>query len=119
MITSSISQSFLNAIAEAGFKPPSTIVPDGQYHRFPTDDEPGDNAGWYVLTKIGNLAYGACGDWRQLTKHHWSSKKESRMTAPQRKLLKIKINRFIKNTFFYSPIPKENTTNIICPLQLY
>ena len=42
MVTSSISQSFLNAIAETGIRPPQAVVIDGKFRRFPKNVEPGD-----------------------------------------------------------------------------
>jgi putative DNA primase/helicase len=61
---------FRAAIQQAGLHPPEAIEPDGRLHRFASNGERGDDAGWYVLHDDGVPA-GAFGDWRSGTSETW------------------------------------------------
>jgi putative DNA primase/helicase len=61
---------FRAAIVAAGLSPPSEIVGDGEIHRFSTNGDPGDQAGWYALHS-DDVPFGMFGCWRQGTKHAW------------------------------------------------
>ncbi len=63
-------EQFRAAIEGAGLHPPEEIEPDGRLHRFATNGERGDDAGWYVLHDDGVPA-GAFGDWRSGTNETW------------------------------------------------
>lgn len=52
----------IEAICNAGMKPPHNIVLDGRIHRFPTDERR-DKTGWYVAYP-DDIPAGAFGDWR-------------------------------------------------------
>ena len=39
---------FCQAILAAGLCPPSEILPDGKLHRFASNGDPADDAGWYI-----------------------------------------------------------------------
>lgn len=42
-------EAFRSAIAATGITPPADVIPDGKIHRFASNGERGDDAGWYVL----------------------------------------------------------------------
>lgn len=59
-----------DAMIQAGITPPESFVFDGLMHRFPTNDNPGDTSGYYVLFDDG-IAAGMFGDWRSGTQQNW------------------------------------------------
>ena len=63
---------FLDAIRSAGFTQLSEIIADGKIHRFSTNDDHKDTAGWYCLYLDDHPA-GAFGDWRTGYEATWSS----------------------------------------------
>ena len=95
-MNSSLTSSFLQAVSEAGIRPPQAVVIDGKKHRFPTNDDPGDTAGWYVIFQHGDLTLGAFGDWRTCIEGKWSSRNESQMTKVERNQIRKEINRIRK-----------------------
>lgn len=58
------------AMREHGITPPPNIIADGKLHRFPSNGQRGDDAGWYVLHADG-IPAGAFGDWRQGIEEKW------------------------------------------------
>jgi putative DNA primase/helicase len=76
-------EQFRKAIADAGIRPPPSIIADGRIHRFPTNGNAKDTAGWYVLHDDGVPA-GAFGDYRSDLKRKWSAVPESSMTPEQK-----------------------------------
>jgi putative DNA primase/helicase len=74
---------FRQAIERVGLTPPTTIIADGKFHRFPTNDKHGDTAGWYVLSPHGVPA-GCFGDWRTDVHQTWCAKAEQAMTDKER-----------------------------------
>ena len=63
---------FLDAIRSAGYTQLSEIIADGKIHRFSTNDDHKDTAGWYCLYLDDHPA-GAFGDWRTGYEATWSS----------------------------------------------
>jgi hypothetical protein len=55
---------FLAAIIESGLPPPDSFVADGEMHRFASNGNAGDLAGWYVLHADCIPATGMFGCWR-------------------------------------------------------
>lgn len=60
------------AMLDAGIEPPSSIIADGELHRFPTSSRPGDTAGWYQLHADGRPS-ATFGDWRSGITGRWSA----------------------------------------------
>ena len=74
---------FREAIGGAGLTPPETILADGKIHRFPSNGDPDDDSGWYVLFSDG-LPAGAFGCWRAGLTRKWCAKSDNQMTATER-----------------------------------
>lgn len=74
---------FLRAIEQAGLTPPEIVIADGQLHRFPSDGNQGDDAGWYVIHTDG-IPAGAFGCWRSGVNETWSARTSSTMTPDER-----------------------------------
>lgn len=51
------------AMTASGITPPAEFIMDGHLHRFPTNGQKDDTAGWYVVYP-GVVPAGAYGDWR-------------------------------------------------------
>ena len=63
-------EQFRGAILAAGIEPPKNIVADGKIHRFSTNGNQNDDAGWYLL-HLDGLPAGAFGDWRSNLNETW------------------------------------------------
>jgi len=63
-------EQFIGAIAAAGVTAPRTILPDGKLHRFASNGDARDKAGWYVFHPDG-LPAGAFGDFRSGLDQTW------------------------------------------------
>lgn len=74
---------FRQAIAQAGLTPPETILADGKLHRFSSNGDRADDAGWYVL-HIDGIPAGSFGDWRSGLKQNWCAKPDREMSAKER-----------------------------------
>ena len=61
---------FRTAMRDAGLQPPEVIEPDGKLHRFSTNGNARDTAGWYVFYSDG-IPAGAFGDWRAGRSESW------------------------------------------------
>ena len=61
---------FREAIKSAGLVPPEVIQSDGKLHRFASNGDRGDHAGWYTLHSDG-IPAGAFGDWRTGISETW------------------------------------------------
>ena len=61
---------FRTAMRDAGLQPPEVIEPDGTLHRFSTNGNARDTAGWYVFYSDG-IPAGAFGDWRAGRSESW------------------------------------------------
>lgn len=64
-------EGFGAAIERAGLTPPMEIIGDGKLHRFASNGERGDDAGWYVLHADGGIPAGAFGCWRLGIEETW------------------------------------------------
>ena len=74
---------FRHQIEQAGLTPPASILEDGQLHRFASNGDRADVAGWYVYYPDETPA-GAFGCWRNNVKQTWSGKADSILTAVER-----------------------------------
>jgi putative DNA primase/helicase len=63
-------EQFRDAIADRGITPPDEIENDGKLHRFSTNGEPDDDAGWYVFRQ-SHVPSGSFGDFRTGKNAHW------------------------------------------------
>ena len=61
---------FRTVMRDAGLQPPEVIEPDGKLHRFSTNGNARDTAGWYVFYSDG-IPAGAFGDWRAGRSESW------------------------------------------------
>jgi putative DNA primase/helicase len=82
-------QAFVQAIAEAGLEPPGHIVADGRLHRFSTNGNAADAAGWYVF----HGEAGAFGDWRSGVNQKWSARGKRRMSWLDAELIRQQQDR--------------------------
>ncbi len=83
-------EGFRKAIADAGLTPPLEVVADGRLHRFASNGEPGDGAGWYVSFPTG--AGGVFGCWRQGLRRLWFGQDRRTMPRAERRELSIQIS---------------------------
>ncbi len=76
-------EEFLSEIIKSGLtSSPKEIVADGKIHRFSSNGESNDKAGWYVFYKSPIFA-GAFGCWRKGIHGKWSSVNKKDMTPQQ------------------------------------
>src|SRR6266545_5828259 len=75
--------SFRHAIEQKGLTPPDSVIADGKLHRFASNGNRDDDAGWYVFHDDG-IAAGAFGDWRTGVNEKWCGKSDTQMTAAER-----------------------------------
>jgi P4 family phage/plasmid primase-like protien len=76
-------EEFRHTIEQAGLTAPETIVPDGELHRFASNGDRTDNAGWYVLHGDG-LPAGSFGCFRSNLTQTWCAKSERKLTERER-----------------------------------
>src|SRR5262245_45816226 len=76
-------EQFRDAIRAAGIEPPKEIVADDKLHRFSTNGDRKDDAGWYVFHADG-IAAGAFGCWRSNITKTWCAGSQTILTAEQR-----------------------------------
>jgi phage/plasmid primase-like uncharacterized protein len=74
---------FRQAIEQAGLTAPETIIADGKIHRFASNGDPKDDAGWYVFHNDG-IPAGSFGNWRSDLKRNWCAKSDTTMSALER-----------------------------------
>ena len=74
---------FRRAIERAGLTAPETIIPDGKLHRFASNGNREDEAGWYTIFPDGVPA-GVFGCWRSGVKQTWCSKSDRQLTKAER-----------------------------------
>jgi putative DNA primase/helicase len=79
------------AIIQAGLTPPEQIIFDEKLHRFPTNGNRNDKAGYYCAFDHGDFQAGFWGDWRTQIYQTWTSKRESELTPEQRRAYREKI----------------------------
>jgi phage/plasmid primase-like uncharacterized protein len=82
--THQIEEQFRQKIEAAGITAPAEIIPDGALHRFPSNGDRHDDAGWYALFCDGVPA-GAFGCWRLGIKETWCSKSDRQLTEEERR----------------------------------
>ena len=87
----STAQDFQRAIATIGLTPPETIVADGSFHRFSSNGQSGDTAGWYMLHGDHAAPAGAFGCWRAGLQSTWCGKSDTAMTPAEREAHKHRI----------------------------
>ena len=76
-------EGFRSEISKAGLSSPNEIIDDGRIHRFSSNGNPTDNAGWYVLfTDV--IAAGVFGCWRKDVKINWCSVDKATLTQSER-----------------------------------
>ena len=80
-------QPFQDAIRAAGLTPPDVIEADGKLRRFASNDQRGDDAGWYVLHDDG-LPAGAFGCWRSGVQSTWCAKSDKELSASERQAMR-------------------------------
>lgn len=74
---------FRKVIEQVGLTPPEEIVADGQLHRFSSNGDRGDDAGWYVLFADGVPA-GSFGCWRLRIKQNWCERDDQHLSSAER-----------------------------------
>ena len=93
MKNNSTTSNFQQAVIEAGITPPQRVKIDGNIHRFPTNEKPGDTAGWYVLNDQGIAITGAFGCWRSGVTETWSSIDEAALDKSQLRMVRDEMRR--------------------------
>lgn len=83
-------EQFKNAISMAGITPPEDIFDDGKLHRFSSNGNPNDNAGWYVYHSE-SIAAGAFGCWRTDIHETWKVNLGREYTPSEQGALSAKI----------------------------
>ena len=83
---------FRQEIEQAGLTPPVPIIADGKLHRFASNGDRADDAGWYVLYGDG-LPAGSFGDWRSGLKQNWCVKSDRQMSATEREEHRTRLER--------------------------
>ena len=83
MMTASWLDAFRQEIEQAGLTPPATIIADGKLHRFASNGDRADDAGWYTYFPDETPA-GVFGCWRKNFKQTWCSKADSTLTPAER-----------------------------------
>ena len=73
---------FRTAMHNAGLQPPEVIEPDGKLHRFSTNGNARDTAGWYVFYGDG-IPAGAFGDWRTGRSESWHAEIGRTLSGPE------------------------------------
>jgi putative DNA primase/helicase len=82
---------FRQEIVQAGLTPPATIIADGELHRFASNGDRADDAGWYIYFSDEPPA-GVFGDWRKNFKQTWSGKADSTLTPAERERQRRRFN---------------------------
>ena len=76
-------EEFRHAIADAGLTAPDEIVPDGTWHRFASNGDREDDAGWYRFFPDGVPA-GSFGCFRSGITQKWCSKSDRQLSETER-----------------------------------
>lgn len=82
---------FCQVIEQAGLTPPATIIADGKLHRFASNGDHADDAGWYIYFPDETPA-GVFGCWRKNFKQIWSGKADSTLTPAERERQRARLN---------------------------
>ncbi|MDJ0891048.1 MAG: toprim domain-containing protein [Gammaproteobacteria bacterium] len=67
-------RAFAEAMAQAGLPPPEHIKADGRLHRFPTNGQRSDDAGYYIL-HLDGMPAGYFGCWRSDVAQAWHAER--------------------------------------------
>src|SRR5262245_61468865 len=86
-------EQFRDAMRAAGIEPPGRIIAGGGIHRFSTNGDRKDDAGWYLL-HVDGIAAGAFGDFRAGINKTWCFGSKATMTPEQR----AEFAQFCQNT---------------------
>jgi len=78
----------LNAIRSTLEGAPNSIIFDGKIHRFSTNGDPHDTAGWYIFHDLVFCVAGKFGDWRTFVNHKYNSKEDAVLTHSERREVK-------------------------------
>ena len=81
-MTTVVTDSFRQAIEQAGLTPPDAIIGDGKLRRFGSNGDCADDAGWYVFYADG-IPAGSFGCWRTGIKQTWCSKSDHELTKAE------------------------------------
>ena len=81
---------FRTVMRDAGLQPPEVIEPDGTLHRFSTNGNARDTAGWYVFYGDG-IPAGAFGDWRTGRSESWHAEIGRTLSATETEALRTRI----------------------------
>ena len=82
---------FRQEIEKTGLVPPATIIADGKLHRFASNGDRADDAGWYTYFPDEPQA-GVFGCWRTGLKQTWSSKTDSTLTPVERERQRVRFD---------------------------
>ena len=74
---------FREEMIREGLNPPQQINADGEFHRFSSNQEKNDKAGWYILNDHP-IMFGAFGCWRRGTKKNWSASQVKKLNSEDR-----------------------------------
>ncbi len=83
-------QCFREAIIDAGLPAPDRVYADGTIHRFATNGDPRDDAGWYCLFPNADhdwVAGGVFGCWRADVERKWRMDSERKLTPAESRAL--------------------------------
>lgn len=80
-----------DAISQVGLIPPEQILFDEKIHRFPTNGDRSDKAGYYCAFNNDGFQSGFYGCWRTGIYQIWTSKNELELTPEQRQAYREKI----------------------------
>lgn len=86
-----VSEAFRSAIASRGITPPSGIIPDGKIHRYASNGDRDDDAGWYVFYSNDPPA-GAFGCWRSGVSETWCARHPAMMSEQERTVYRRRID---------------------------
>ncbi len=81
---------FSDAIVGAGLPAPTSIIADGNLHRFSATGKRSDDSGWYVL-HLDGIAAGVFGDWRTGLVQKWRAGRGQKLTAAERRAYRQKV----------------------------
>ena len=83
-------EQFRSAICSAGLHPPKVIEPDGKLHRFASNGDANDSAGWYAFHNDG-IPAGAFGDWRGGLSETWRADIGRRLSAQEQAVHRARV----------------------------
>ena len=92
---SNFKQQFLTFMTETGVSPPPDVIDDGKIHRFSTNGNTDDKAGWYVLYSDG-LPAGGFGCWRTGIQSTWKADLGRPYSLAESQALKLRTKEIAK-----------------------